>query len=146
MVKLSKRVEYGIMALVHLEVLCDGERVSTRELSESYAIPEQHLGKVLQKMSKAGLIVSIQGAHGGYNLTRPLSEITLGELVEVLDGPLKLPHGGEDHALCTAFGACMVRGVMHEMQLHARNSLYNLNLGEVVERCGCAPAPIRTTA
>ena len=88
MIKVSKKVEYGLTALLHLDSMQEGEQVSaisTKELSDVYHIPEQHLGKVLQKMAKAGLISSIQGKHGGYVLEQPLAHISLGKIVEVLE-------------------------------------------------------------
>ena len=68
----SKKVEYGITALLHLHCVSGGGRVPTRELADSYRIPTEHLGKVLQRMVRAGLIESTQGSQGGYSLNRAL--------------------------------------------------------------------------
>ena len=86
MIKVSKKVEYGLTALIHLDTMHADVIVTTCEISSIYDIPEQHLGKVLQKMARVGLIASIKGAHGGYRPCKSLAEISLGQLVEVLDG------------------------------------------------------------
>jgi Rrf2 family protein len=134
MIKVSKKVEYGLTALLHLDSVKEGEKVSTNELSDIYSIPEQHLGKVLQKMAKEGVISSIKGKHGGYMLAVGLGEISLGRIIEVLDGPMIPVHEGEQHELCVQFCTCYAKGVMHEIQEYVRKAVYDVSLAELLGR------------
>jgi Rrf2 family protein len=133
MVKFSKKVEYGLVAILHLDFINAYEQVTTKDISTLYGIPEEHLGKVLQRMAKSGLLHSVKGAKGGYALARPLSEITLGELVETLDGPVKVAHEGEDHAVCKQFCTCYVRGAVHEAQVYLRDYMRTVTLDRILK-------------
>ena len=134
MIKVSKKVEYGLTALLHLDQMSDREKVSTKEISEVYSVPEQHLGKVLQKMARADLISSIQGKHGGYALKKELREVSLGEIIEVLDGPMVRVHEGEQHALCIEFCTCYAKGVIHEIQDYVKKAVYDVSLAQLLGR------------
>ena len=70
MLRLSKKVEYGLIAIRHIATRCNGELMTAKEISDMYRIPYDLLAKVLQKLAKAGLIVSHQGVHGGYTLAK----------------------------------------------------------------------------
>ena len=108
MLQLTKRTEYGLIALVHL-VDRDGEFVSVREICESYPIPRRLVAEVLKELVPAGLIESCRGATGGYALARSADEITLGQVVEVLEGPPALT-SCEVAAIPTgSFGDCDVK-------------------------------------
>lgn len=134
MIKFSKKVEYALTSLLHLDFVQTPGNVRTREISELYNIPEEHLGKVLQRMVRAGYLRSVKGPHGGYALERPLKEIKLGELVETLDGPPRVSHEGEDHEICMEFCGCFVKGAVHEVQLTLMDYMNNLTVEEAVHR------------
>ena len=68
MVRLSKKVEYGLIAMRHIATRRGGDLVTAKEIAGTYKIPYELLAKVLQRLSKAGLILSVHGVHGGYSL------------------------------------------------------------------------------
>ncbi len=84
MLQLTKRTEYGLIALVHL-VDRRGEFVSAREIGDSYQVPRRLLAEVLKELSRAGLLDSQRGATGGYSLTREPEAVTVAEAVRVLE-------------------------------------------------------------
>ena len=127
MLKLGKKVQYALVALFHLERVSPGSRVNTHELSERYAIPEQHLGKVLQRLSRKGLLASVQGVQGGYELKRSLSDILLGELILAVEPQTRRP-APEGHVLLTAFPACYVQGLAREVERRAIDHLFGMSL------------------
>ena len=70
MLKLSKKVDYALIALMHLAQQDEGAS-SAREVATIYGMPQDLLAKVLQKLTRSGLVVSHQGMKGGYSLARP---------------------------------------------------------------------------
>ena len=70
MLRLSKKADYALIAMKHLAMRPDGRSSSAREISESYDIPLELLAKVLQRLVRARLLVSVQGTRGGYRLGR----------------------------------------------------------------------------
>ena len=94
--RLSKRGEYGLRAMIdlaeHLQPSAkeahDGDVVQIREIAERQHIPAKFLEQILLTMKNAGLLHSRMGLGGGYYLAKPATEISLGQIVRVLDGPL----------------------------------------------------------
>jgi Rrf2 family protein len=112
MLKLTKKADYGLIALRHLAAGC-GSRTSAsaKDISEAYRIPLPLLSKVLQKLAKAGLLLSEQGTNGGYRLSRDPHEISALEVIRTLDGPIILTHCFTEHdgQECAQSELCPVR-------------------------------------
>jgi Rrf2 family iron-sulfur cluster assembly transcriptional regulator len=100
---LSKSCIYGLQAVLYLASQKQDGYVSIREISDSLGFSYAFLTKVLQELTRRGLLQSLRGPHGGVVLARPAEEITLAEIVEAIDGPrlfeaciLGLPTCGSD--------------------------------------------------
>ena len=87
MFRLSKKADYGLIALKHLALHTD-ESVSAREIAKEYRIPAELLAKILQRLARKGLVISQQGTRGGYVLGRDPSKISIVDVIEALDGPI----------------------------------------------------------
>jgi Rrf2 family nitric oxide-sensitive transcriptional repressor len=85
LLQLTKRTEYGLIALLHMADRA-GQVVSVREIGEHYPVPRRVLAEVLKDLGRAGLVESQRGASGGYVLARTPDAITLGEIVVALEG------------------------------------------------------------
>jgi Rrf2 family protein len=85
---LTKKGKYGLKALVHLAKMPVGELVFVNEIAVSNNIPKKFLDAILGELRNAGFVQSRKGKDGGYRLARPASEIKIGHVVRVLDGPL----------------------------------------------------------
>lgn len=109
MLKLTKRTEYGLIALLHLADR-EGEVVSAREIGEHYPIPRRLLAETLKDLCRAGLVESQRGAAGGYWLARPSDRITLGLVISTLEGVPALTSCQELGA-ADALGNCDVQPV-----------------------------------
>ena len=83
---ITTRSEYGLRALVVLAEQLDDELTSAKELARTEQIPLKYLEQILAELKRAQLISSQAGARGGYRLSRPARDITVGEVVRVLDG------------------------------------------------------------
>jgi len=87
MLKLTKKADYGLIALKHLAV--NGpESSSAKEIADTYGIPMALLSKILQKLVKEGFLASEHGTNGGYKLAREAREITALEVIRAIDGPI----------------------------------------------------------
>jgi len=99
MFKLSKFVEYSLMALNHLHQMRPGELITARELADTYSISFDVTSRVMQRMKKHKLLQSQQGVSGGYQLIKDLSKISFLQLMVIVDGDVGLTS-------CTADGIC----------------------------------------
>ena len=107
MLKLTKKADYGLIALRHL---ADARRgASAKDIADAYRIPLPLLSKILQKLARAGLLISEQGTHGGYRLARDPDEITALEVIRTIDGPIILTHCFTEHQDCDQSELCPVR-------------------------------------
>lgn len=86
--KLSKKSEYGLRALLELTLAHGRTTLQRHELSDRQHIPIEFLEQILLTLKRAGLISSRRGARGGYALIKQPKEITLGQVIRILDGPL----------------------------------------------------------
>ena len=86
--RISKRGEYALRAMIHLSRNYPKGAVRIREISEKEKIPEKFLEQILLSLRKAGILQSRRGLGGGYALSRHPREITLARVIRVIDGPL----------------------------------------------------------
>ena len=89
MFKLTRKSEYALIALRHLQIN-HGTLSSSKEISQIYMIPREVLAKVLQKMVKLNYIDAYKGSSGGYKIKKSLNEMRLVEFIEKMEGPLGL--------------------------------------------------------
>ena len=131
MIRLGKKMQYALVALFHLDRVTPGERVNTHSLAEHYDIPEPHLGKVLQRLSRARILRSVQGVTGGYELERSPGDISLGELLEAVN-PEKKRSMPQEHHILSLFPACYVQGLAREVERRASAQIEAMRLDELL--------------
>src|SRR5216117_2022431 len=109
MLRLSKRVDYALMAMKHLAVRGDRGSSSAREIAEQYDIPIELMAKVLQRLVRRGLLASHQGTRGGYQLARQPLHITVADVIQAIDGPVTVTACTTEDGRCDQFAKCNVR-------------------------------------
>lgn len=139
MLKFSKKVEYALMALFHMEGRPDADWATAREVADACGAPLELLGKVLQALSRAGLIESAQGARGGYRLARAADRITLGEVIEAVDGPVHIAACQDDPSRCGQYSTCNIRQPVVRVQRELQDYMHHLSLASF-RREGAAAA------
>ena len=92
MLSLSKKTDYALLALCYLTQSGTDRAVNTKEIAEQYDIPLELLAKILQKLAKYKLVTSIAGPTGGYRLARTPEAISIGAVIEAIDGPPAIVH------------------------------------------------------
>lgn len=85
---ISNRCQYALKAVLELAKNEARGRVPISEIAKNQEIPPRFLETILRQLKRAGITESIRGKDGGYKLARPASQITMGEVVELLEGPL----------------------------------------------------------
>ena len=85
MLQLSKKVEYGLIALRHMAMKPAGNIVTTKELAKEYGLPYELLAKILQKLARAGVIRSLQGVRGGYTLASRPEELKVAAVIRIIE-------------------------------------------------------------
>ncbi len=125
MLQLTKRTEYGLIALVHL-VDREGEFVSVREICDRYPVPRRLVAEVLKDLLHAGLVDSQRGAAGGYALTRSADRTTLADVVSALEGRPSLTECESldtyEPGSCGVEPLCPIRSPIHRV----RTGIWNL--------------------
>jgi Rrf2 family protein len=137
MLKLTKKADYGLIALCHLAA-SRGVRssASAKDISEAYRIPLPLLAKVLQKLARAGLLISEQGTNGGYRLGRDASEISSLEVIRTIDGPIILTHCFTEHEgekECTQSSLCPVREPLRKVHEGILRLLSGITIADLAQ-------------
>ena len=90
MLKITRKVEYALIALRHMQQTPKSRVSSSNEIASKYGIPQHLLAKILQEMAREKLIQAIKGPAGGYKIKADLEQISLKDFFEKLEGPLGL--------------------------------------------------------
>jgi Rrf2 family protein len=107
--KLTKKADYGLMAMKHLAELSTVRSCSARDVADAYGIPPEALAKILQRLAKAGLLQSQHGTNGGYTLARPAHTISAFEVIQAIDGPLFITSCVTVRGECDQSDRCNIR-------------------------------------
>lgn len=129
MFQLSKKADYGLIALKHLAQHADGS-ISAREIASEYKIPAPLLAKVLQKLAREGILVSQQGTHGGYILARDASKISIVDVMEAIDGPIGMTPCERGNS-CEQMERCSVRDPLMKLKVKVVRVLGDTSIHEL---------------
>ena len=135
MIKLTKRTEYGLIALIHLAER-DGQVISSREIGDTYPMPKRVLEEVLKDLQHSGLVTSTRGAHGGYTLAEPVGEISLGRVVNLLEGAPAITdcQAHEGDTSCEVHSNCPIRDPLERVKSGIWNLMEQTSLLSLMER------------
>jgi FeS assembly SUF system regulator len=110
MFKLSKKADYGLIAVKHLAMhRSEQHACSANEIAEEYGISTTLMAKVLQKLARQALVGAKHGSTGGYQLVRNPDRITALEVITAIDGPVLITSCVTSHGNCDAASKCSVR-------------------------------------
>jgi Rrf2 family protein len=141
--RLSKRGEYGLRAMIFIATALHSHQaengpVQIKDIAEKEKIPAKYLEQILLTLKNAGLLHSKMGVGGGYYLGRPASEINLGQIFRVLDGPVApircVSQMAYEPCLCPDERTCGLRLTMLDVRNAIANILDNTSLEDVIKR------------
>ncbi len=131
MLRFTKRADYGLMAIHYIAAHEDQGSVSAKRIAEEFGMPSELLAKILQRLSKQRLITSQNGPKGGYVLARRPAEITVGQVVRALEGPINIVSCFEDSE-CPQIERCNLRRPVQKIQTAISQVLDTMSLAELV--------------
>lgn len=139
MLRVNKKIEYGVIALLYLAGQTD-KTASVREMAATCHVPETLLSKIMQSMKNEGFVSAVYGNQGGYRLNKSLAEINLLDLTRVLDGPIQVAECLEPgNGTCPVVDHCLIVSPMNTLnqkiiQLFKTTSLEALSAGKEVRQ------------
>jgi Rrf2 family protein len=136
--RFTKRADYGLIAMHYIASQPEHGAVSAKRIAEQFNIPAELLAKILQRLAKRQLIESHSGPRGGYVLSRGPDEITVGQVVRALEGPIRIVGcltGTDD---CPQFPRCNLRRPVQKIQTSISQLLDTMTLAELT----AGPSPV----
>lgn len=131
MLRLSKKADYALIAMKHLATRPDGPSSSAREIAETYGIPLELLAKVLQRLVRARLLVSVQGTRGGYRLGRSADTINVADVIQAVDGPVTVTACSPDDHGCDQYSKCSIRDPLWKIKERILEALTVVTISEM---------------
>ncbi|MGC2301467.1 MAG: Rrf2 family transcriptional regulator [Acidobacteriaceae bacterium] len=133
MLRLTKKADYGLMALKYLAEHPDSASLSARDIAEAYHIPPQLLAKILQRLAKVGILRSHAGMSGGYTLLKSAREISAFEVIHAIDGPLFITSCGTSDTSCDLTNSCTIKEPLARVNDSISGLLRSISIADLAE-------------
>ena len=130
--KLSTRSRYGTRMMLDLAQHYDQGPVQIGDVSKRENISVKYLEQLIIPLKKANFIKSVRGPKGGHMLAKPPEEITVGEIVEILEGGINLSSCIENPEVCNRTTRCLTRGVWEEATKAMYDKLNSVTLSKMI--------------
>jgi len=134
--RLSTRSRYGVRLMLALAENKQKKPVFLKDIASSEEISEKYLSQIIIPLKGKGLVTTFRGAHGGYLLSKPASEISLREIIEPLEGDLSLVDCVNNPGICDRANACATREVWDELSSLLLNFLDTFTLEDLIKKSG----------
>jgi Rrf2 family protein len=131
MLKLTKKADYGLIALKHLALRPESESASAKDIADAYGIPSPLLSKILQKLARQGFLRSEHGTNGGYRLARDPAKVSALEVIRAIDGPIILTSCFTDHSECHHSERCSVREPLRKVHEGILRLLASITISDI---------------
>lgn len=139
--QITRASDYAVRVMIHLAGLPPASTVQQSQLSKVTDVSGHFLSKVLQQLVRAGLIRSQRGAGGGYSLSSSASRVTLLDVVEVMEGPVRLNHCLQEGPTCERKSWCPAHPVWAEAQAAVVKVLRNASIASLASQMNTDPGP-----
>ena len=129
MLKLTRKLEYALIALRHMQDKGD-VLSSTKEIADMYLIPQELLAKTLQQMARLNYIKAAQGPQGGYRVLKGLTEISMTQFMEDLEGPIGIVDCNINSD-CIQLDNCNIRMPVKQINSNIREIFNEIRVGDI---------------
>lgn len=133
MFRLSKKVEYGLIAVKHMAKEGQLNPCSAKEISSKYDIPYDLLSKILQNLKNSDILASVKGIKGGYSLTKKPKDISLASIFNAIEGEnYILDCGSHNDEMCKIYEKCILSSPLKSIQKNIHTYFNQTKLSEIV--------------
>ena len=132
--QITKQADYAVRAVLYLSRLGAGNRAATSKIAEDQHIPPSFLAKIVSQLSIAGLLHTSRGARGGVTLARNCEDITLLEVVEAIDGPIRLNECVHADGMCGFANDCPLVSIWQDAQHDLIERLSGATFGQFIKK------------
>jgi Rrf2 family protein len=133
MLKLTKKADYGLIAMKYLADQPSATARSAKEIAEAQGIPSELLAKILQRLVRSKLLVSLQGTNGGYKLARDSRTISAFDVIKAIEGPLFITSCVTHKGACEQTNRCTVREPLQKVSLAIEEVLSKVTIFELAQ-------------
>jgi len=130
MLRISKLTDYGTMVLACLAARPD-QRHTAAAVAERTSLGLPTVSKLLKSFHRAGIVTSVRGAHGGYQLARPATSISAAEIIDAIEGPVAITECSGNHSACDLETVCSTGTAWQSVNVAIRRSLDQLSLAQL---------------
>lgn len=134
MLKLTKKADYGLIALKYLAEHPEKGAVSAKDVADAYGIPAQLLAKILQALTRKGLLRSQAGMNGGYALAREARAISAFEVILAIDGPLFITSCNKGSKSCELHTNCTIKEPLARVNETIAGVLKSISIQDLAEQ------------
>ena len=131
--KLSTKGKYGLKAMFELALSSNGEPVSLKYIAKKQGISDQYLEQIFSLLKKAGLVKSVRGAQGGYLISKEPSEITVADILKVLEGDMAFTECLLDKDSCENFDSCATKFVWAKIKESIEEVTNSISLQDMID-------------
>ena len=131
--KLSTKGKYGLKAIFELSLNANEGPMPLNMIASRQKIPEQYLEQIFCTLKKSKLITSVRGAQGGYLLNKEPKEITVGDVLTILEGPVALSQCIIDEGACENANDCSTRLVWEKLKKGIEDVLNSITLQDMID-------------
>ncbi|WP_437130444.1 RrF2 family transcriptional regulator [Peptostreptococcus russellii] len=131
--KLSTKGKYGLKAMFELALSSNGEPISLKHIAKEQGISDQYLEQIFSLLKKAGLVKSVRGAQGGYYISKDLNEITVADILRVLEGDMAFTECLLDEDACENFDSCSTRYVWAKIKESIEEVTQSISLQDMID-------------
>ena len=130
--KLSTKGRYGLKAMFELSLRQTCGPVPLKQIAQKQNISEQYLEQIFSILKKSGLIKSVRGAQGGYLLVKEPKDITVGDILIVLEGPVSISECIIDEDICENSGICVTKVVWERLKKGIEDVINSITLHDMI--------------
>ena len=131
---ITRKTDYAVRCIIFLSMEA-GRTVSAGEISKAMLIPKDFLAKILQRLSRKGIVKSTKGVAGGFRLAKEPGKISLLEVIEAIQGPTAANACAVDENVCSLSGTCAVHPVWVELRKLVEERLKGETFAKLISRC-----------
>lgn len=132
--KISTKGRYALRVMADIALNSDEKKISITELAERNNISDKYLEQIISLLVKQNLLVSFRGSQGGYKLSRPASEITIGDIISSTEGNLETVSCVSGNEKCDMAGSCLTANVWAKLDKIVNDFFNSTTLDDVINK------------